>query len=938
MVMRLFKLKEIMMHIRMFAAVIIVSLVYAPFVHAETPKPTGLYVMPNHHPACMGWVVTYAEERNFCLYNVLAHLDRIAEDPAYKFAFSEIPHLITMMEFEPERFREFQQRIKEGRIEVVNAFFLEPTLNLSGGEALVMQGVEGLRWYDQMLNIHPRYLWMIDTVGWHEQMAQIVRGLELDGFLYVRNNPTTFSYDGPKTSFYNGGLSDGKRGQALHWMQSPDGSRTLGINPGHYKDKDLLNAFMTTEPLTDNQMKQCIQQQMHSRTRYPQGFPILSLGSAHDYGMPFYYKGYPSRLISDWDRLAPSEFPIQMSTLSDYMNVVSPLVNSRKVELQTAKAGSSGFSMAAFWVQVPEIKQMYRRSEHALQASESLAAISNVKAKAPYPSQEFSNAWISMCLNMDRNILWGVLVDGSFADPASWDTMDRFKYVDEVAATANEFSMKELTSYKAESVALYNPVNWDRGDSFEVTLPYGLHPLDAEWQWLEDENTVLMQTDVPSIGLKSIKLAPNPPHVSFTTLPEVIENDYYRAVISPDTGNLASLKIKPSGREMFSAPANMIVAQQRDPQPQKISERFGIAHNVPSYSYRKTMASSGVSRPAIYVQDGPLAVIVDVREPFYGSGELRRVMRFYKNSPRIDFKTTTNGFPMGTVVAAEFPLAERVHKMRRGIPYGFSQGSMERKDPLSEGATKGIIPVIRWCDYELENGGGLALLDRGSPAREFADQKAIILLNHAAGDKYYYRDSYVMTDGRHQTYSYAVIAHDQDWNRIDIPRKAWEYNSPVISYHGGSVSTPTSFVQTSNNVIVEALRRVQDEIEIRIVECTGQAGQARIRINLDHAKAEMTNLLGNDRVLLKNGPEYIFEIRPQQIVTLRLKTADPVKPVEALKSFETLIPPVKRDYMKAFKKLEYTGHPGEYGREWSPGKVSYWPGGLDRKEFEDSLK
>ena len=144
-------------------------------------QPTTLYLVPNFHPACMGWLVRYSEERNYCLYSYLAHLDRVAKDPAYKFAFSELPHLITMMEYEPQRFEEFRQRVKEGRVECVNAFVLEPTVSLSGGEALVQQGVQGLRWYRQVMDLQPRFCWAIDTCGWHEQMAQIVAGLGLEG-------------------------------------------------------------------------------------------------------------------------------------------------------------------------------------------------------------------------------------------------------------------------------------------------------------------------------------------------------------------------------------------------------------------------------------------------------------------------------------------------------------------------------------------------------------------------------------------------------------------------------------------------------------------------------------------------------------------------------------------------------------------------------------
>ena len=903
------------------------------------PAATGLHVMPHFHPATMGWVAKYSVERNFCLNDYLAHLDRVAADPQYRFAYSEIPHLITMLEFEPQRFQELQQRIKEGRVEVVNAFVLEPTLNLSGGEALVMQGVVGLRWYDQVMNLRPRYLWMIDSAGWHKQMAQIMTGLGLKGMVYVRGNPVTHKYAGPQSLFHEGGLEPGgKDGQALHWIESPDGSRALGINPGHYKDKDLVNAFMATEPLTDNQLRQCIQQQQFNRDRYPPGAPLLAMGSSTDYSMPFYCKTYPSRLIADWNRLAPTNLPIRMSTLSQYMDTILPRIDSGQYQLETAKGGASGHDFGAFWVQVPEIKQGFRNSEHALQASEALATIANLQAGAKYAAKEFSDSWFLMCLQMDRNILWGVLIDESYKDPESWDVADRFEYVNSVSKNSNTNSLAKLTHHDPGSLALFNPVNRQRSTPFEVRLPHGLQPAGTNWQWLADGRSVLVAALIPPLGLTAVTLKTGlPAPERMRSLPAVIENKFFQAVINPDTGNLASLRLRSSGREIIqkSSEANVVVAQVRDPAPTNISAKFGIAHNVPSYAKRRTVAASGTpAKPAIYVQQGALATIVDVREPFYGGGELRRVIRFYNDSPRIDFETTTGGFPEGTIVSVEFPLAEEVVQIRRGIPYGFAQGPVEGRNLLAEDCSKGILPVIRWSDYEFHSGGGVALLDRGVPAREFVGQKAIILLNQAAGDKYYYRDSTIMADKGEHTYSYALIAHDEKWDQINIPAEAWEYNSDVVAYRGGSISESVSFLETSENVIVEALRRVADEIEIRLVECKGKSGVAQIQLKLPHESAAMTDMLGKKLSPLPGGPVYRFEVKPQQIVTLRFKTKDSVGNLVALKSFDSVIPPIKREYMKKFRNPAFTGHPGEFGKDWKPSKTSRYPGGVDRKEFE----
>ena len=113
------------------------------------PKAGGakrtVYVVPNFHPASCGWLTTFSKERVFCANSYLDHLDRVRDDPNYAFVLSEVNNLIAIMNFRPERIAEIRQRIQEGRLELVNAFFLESTINLSGGEAQLTALVRALR-------------------------------------------------------------------------------------------------------------------------------------------------------------------------------------------------------------------------------------------------------------------------------------------------------------------------------------------------------------------------------------------------------------------------------------------------------------------------------------------------------------------------------------------------------------------------------------------------------------------------------------------------------------------------------------------------------------------------------------------------------------------------------------------------------------------------
>jgi spore maturation protein CgeB len=99
-----------------------------------TPDPAEVFIVPNFHPASCGWLTDWSTERNYCANDYLDHLDRVRDDPNYAFSLSECNNMIAILNLHPDRAAELKQRIREGRVELVNAFFLEPTINLSGGD------------------------------------------------------------------------------------------------------------------------------------------------------------------------------------------------------------------------------------------------------------------------------------------------------------------------------------------------------------------------------------------------------------------------------------------------------------------------------------------------------------------------------------------------------------------------------------------------------------------------------------------------------------------------------------------------------------------------------------------------------------------------------------------------------------------------------------
>ena len=368
---------------------------------------------------------------------------------------------------------------------------------------------------------------------------------------------------------------------------------------------------------------------------------------------------------------------------------------------------------------------------------------------------------------------------------------------------------------------------------------------------------------------------------------------------------------------MLGGPANELVA-----------EKGGGGDFAPDRAKRVRLKSTRDFKPTVTAAQGPLALTVEVAGDFIG-GPCRRLIRFYKDSPRIDFMTELNDLPDLTIVMAEFPLAEPPREIRRGVPYGFSYGTWDpaakpgwtksiravkftkdhQVDPTRPGWTEGVVPAVRWSDYAMAGGAGLAILDRGLSGREILGKTPMIYLYNAA-DKYNgYPCAWLSGKGKHRV-EYAIVAHEGAWKQARIPQMAWEFNAPPAVVEGCAAAparSARSFIKTSHNVLVEAVRREGNEIEIRMAECFGQAGQAEVTVNLPHEGAALTNMLGGEPQKLSGGPAYTFAVRPQQIVTMRLKTTGSVAPVQTLTQWDEFVPPAKQEALHHYAQVK--GHP-----------------------------
>jgi alpha-mannosidase len=838
-----------------YAAVLAVS----PSIVVDGAGPElakDVYIVPNFHPASSGWLANWSSERNYCANTYLLHLDRVRDDANYRFVLSECNNLIAMLNFAPERFAELKSRVGEGRVELVNGFFIESTMSLGGGEVYAKMGVEGMRWQEQMLGRRPRFAWCIDICGTPDQLAQISAQLGLEALVFTRNNR--------KADEAN-----------AFWSQAPDGTRLLTVAPNQYSDfgpNGIGLLFGEPARLTEAQL-QTLETYFAERVpATPADAPVLVLGGKGDYSRPPARQEQPTEFLEQWRSFRPGT-RVRVSTFAEYVDALKPVADT----LITQPAGTS-YGWNAFWVQNPTVKSWFRRSEHVLQAAETAATLASLRGDFVYPVGDLYHGWLQMFLNADRNTLWGAAGGMVFEHPTSWDARDRFQWVEDTSRRITQEAMHAIAP-QGHAPGFFNALSWDRHD-----------PVDGRRQVAIGAYATVRATRAASLR-------------PLAEVPAVIETRYYTATIDPGSGDLLSLRAKPSGRELLGGRANVLVAE-KGLRP----TWYQAGDNLLLRPERPRLAASSDFGATVRAMETDVAVVVEVASTFFGGGPARRVVRFNKDYPRIDFETELEALPDETVVVSEFPLAAMPVEIRRGVPFGFSHGTWPEigMKPHLDGWTQGILPAVRWSDYELPGGGGLALLDRGLPGREITGQTPVLFLCSTVEKYYGYPNAWLSGKAR-QRFQYALAVRDTPWAQARIPRMAWEYNCPPIPVQAGCEPTPPT-IRTSENLIVEVMRRDGADIELRLIECLGVAGAASVTVDLPHGSAALTDFHGNHVRPLVGGPGYEFPVRPQEIITMRLRTAAAVPAIEPLTDWSSLVPEQKRAALKAYLP-DVVGHP-----------------------------
>jgi len=815
----------------------------------------------------MAWLWPWTETVEVVRNTFRSTLDLMREYPDFKFTMSSARTYVWMEEKYPDLFKEIEQRIREGRWEVIGGMWVEPDLNMPGGESLVRQILVGKRYFQDKFGVDVRIGWNPDSFGYTWQLPQIYKKSGIDYFVTQKlmwaHEFTTFPYK-------------------LFWWESPDGSRLLTYFPHDYAGgidppalgKDL-SLWVPSIYGTDANGK-----------LHPEMMHLYGVG---DHG------GGPTRSMLDtatrWmkpDVVFPN---LQFSTAKAFFDDLDKKLPSMQVPLWRDELYFE-YHRGVLTTQA-ETKKRIRYTEELLLNAEKFCAISTLYGN-PYPSAEFDQSWKGLLFDDFHDIMPGSGIAVNYLD-AKRD----LENVGRTGQAILDRSLSKIASHINATGAgvpfvVFNSMSWQRNEVVEavVQLPAAsesIEILDAAGHLVPsqvlaiDHGThsvrFLVKANVPALGyttyyIRGATKKSSPPS-EIKASDSTLENGLVRVNVDAQTGCMTSLFDKRSKTEALApsetdtggptsnACGNLLQAFRDKP-------KQWDAWNIDA-DFEKEHWDLDKADEVKLVENGPLRAVLRVKNHFQHSTFVRDIT-LTAGSPRVDVKMTADWHEKHILLKVAVPGSAHSDKATFEIPYG----SIERPTTRNTQAEKAKfeVPGLHWADLS-DASHGFSLLN---DCKYGFDAKGNVLrLSLLRSPEW----PDPRADEGHHEFTYSLYPHGGGWREALTVRRGYELNYPLITRqiekHQGSLKEEFSFLDVqTENVVLTAVKKAEDEdaLVLRFYEWAGKETNVKLLLPTGAASASVTDLMEKPLTELPiQGGIVSVHTKPFEIMTVRVRFA-----------------------------------------------------------------
>jgi alpha-mannosidase len=841
-----------------------------PFLEQFTIRIVG-----NSH-IDMAWLWPWTETVEVVRNTFRSVLDLMREYPDFKFTMSSARTYEWMQEKYPDLFQEIVQRVKEGRWEVIGGMWVEPDLNMPDGESLVRQILVGKRYFQKNFGVDVKIGWNPDSFGYNWQLPQIYKKSGMDYFVTQKllwaHEFTTFPYK-------------------LFWWQAPDGSRLLTYFPHDYAggidavplalDVSVWMPSIYGPKLTDR----------------PQMMHLYGVG---DHG------GGPTRVMldhADQLRAPDAVFPqLRFSFAGDFFNDLEKKLPSMQVPTWDGELYFQ-YHRGVFTTQ-SETKRRIRRAEENVLNAEKFASLASLYGR-PYPQDGMELTWKNLLFDHFHDIMPGSGIAVNYLDAKrNLEDVDRSAHI-VTMSSLREIAAHVNTEGDGVPVMVFNPLSWSRSDATELEAQL---PAPARQIAVVDSNgkpaeTQLLSLDRATHRAKFLIVARTPPFgyetyfvrpaatrapvhsmlkASSSPQEDVLENDFIRVKIDPQTGCMTSLFDKRSNGEAL-APAETDTGGPKDRICANLLQTFvdkpqrWDAWNIDA-DFEKQHWDLDKADEVKLIESGPLRAVIEVKNHFQSSTFVRDIT-LYASLPRVDVKMHADWHEKHILLKVAFPVSAHSDHATYEIPFGSVERPTTRKTPAEQAQFE--VPAQRWADIS-DGKHGFSLLN---DCKYGYDAKGNVLrLSLLRSPEW--PDPHA-DEGEHD-FTYSLYPHAGGWKGAFTIRQGYQLNYKLISMqvekHEGALPPFHSFLRTdSDNVIVTAIKKAEDDnaLILRFYEWAGKEGDVKIRFSSGAESAVETNLMEVAGAGLPvNGDAITVHTGPYQIKTIKLIGAAPPNSIE----------------------------------------------------------
>jgi alpha-mannosidase len=773
----------------------------------ENPKSRVLHIIGYSHIDA-AWLWPWRDGSNIALNTFRSALDRMKETPEFRYSHSSAIHYSWVERADPKMFAEVQERVREGRWEIVGGWPVEPDCNIPSTESFVRHSLYGKNYFQRAFGV------------------DVNIGLNPDSFGHAAGLPSILKRAGYRYYVFMRPQEHEMKLPLLFWWEAPDGSRvlTLRIRRGY---------SMSAERIADA-----------AQNNFAQGFNhaayFLGVG---DHGGAVTKAQIASVIEQQRDVTLPE---LRFSTVGQFFAAVesSPAMASLPVIRTELQHHARGCYSA-----YGEGKQLNRRAERLLVQAEAINVMANLQNEHPYPSQDYAAAWWKVLFNQFHD-----LMAGTAFYPAYQDARDSMGWACETAQTSRIEALEsmarrvDLGTVKEGAVFAFNPLPWSRKALVEfhteknpglnpwVATPAGVIPIThletadgqkVPMQWRPADSMTQIWprlsacVELPPCGYKVLELVHGTP-------PETPPFNELFAVNEAGFG-ISSLKAS-DGKELLAGPLGLVVIS--DP-----SDTW--AHGIAKFRQE-------IARPRFVssqqIEDGPITRVTRQRASWNDSEIVLDIAQF-KAIDAIELRFVIDWREHEQILKLEIPTALSSPRVFAKVPgAAIERQTNGEEEPYQDwvavqgklGAEDYTVGLInnQTYSYDCLQGTLRTILIRSAPfARHDPHQVP-------------HNDNNAWQDQGRQERRFWLVRGRGAFNALELDRQAEELQTPaeyvMDSVHEGTEPRERSFLQLKpGNVLLTALKRAErgDGIIVRLQECAGKATEFAldsISLNLNY--------------------------------------------------------------------------------------------------------